>query len=96
MFDRISPPRTLAVFAVACAALSAQVASACPTCKDSLTEQYVAAYGYSIMFMMSMPFLIFASLGLYFYWEVCKARKRQQVEAATQIKTDERLPMASG
>ena len=57
--------------------LCAQIAQACPTCKDSITENYVQAYGWSIMFMMSMPFLIFGSLAGYFYYEVRKARKQR-------------------
>jgi hypothetical protein len=35
----------------------------------------VNAYGWSIVFMMSMPFLILGSLSAYFYYEVCKARR---------------------
>ena len=54
-----------------------QLALACPGCKDNLTEQHVRAYGWSIIFMMSMPFLILGSLSAYFYYEVCKARKLQ-------------------
>jgi hypothetical protein len=57
------------------------LASACPTCKDSLAandpnrETLVRGYFYSIIFMLSMPFLIFTSLCAYFYYEVCKARR---------------------
>jgi hypothetical protein len=32
--------------------------------------------------MISMPFLIFGSLCAYFYWEVCRARKRQTTQPA--------------
>jgi hypothetical protein len=63
------------------------VASACPTCKDNLAQDPAAAnlvrgYAYSIMFMLSMPPLIFGSLCAYFYWEVRKARMRQNQPAA--------------
>jgi hypothetical protein len=57
------------------------VASACPTCKETLAandpnrENLVRGYFYSILFMLSMPFLIFTSLCGYFYYEVCKARR---------------------
>ena len=57
------------------------VASACPTCKDNMAHDPASAnlvrgYAYSIMFMLSMPPLIFGSLCAYFYWEVRKAKAR--------------------
>src|SRR3954452_25093980 len=56
-------------------------ASACPTCKDNMAHDPASAnlvrgYAYSIMFMLSMPPLIFGSLCAYFYWEVRKAKAR--------------------
>lgn len=78
--------RLTAVFA-ACLALAlvvllADFASACPTCKDNLAHDPASAslargLYYSILFMISMPFLIFGSLCGYFYWEVRRARKLQ-------------------
>ncbi|HEY2411048.1 MAG TPA: hypothetical protein VGI40_02325 [Pirellulaceae bacterium] len=55
------------------------VASACPTCKDNMAHDPASAnlvrgYAYSIIFMLSMPPLIFGSLCAYFYWEVRKAK----------------------
>ena len=79
---------------LAVATLAPQVALACPTCKDSLTENYVQAYGMSIIFMMSMPFIIFGALSAYFYYEVRKAR-RQQAETSKAILADETLPVGS-
>ena len=63
------------------------VAEACPTCKNSSVGgenagNLVAGYGWSIIFMMSMPFLILVSLGSYFYYEVCKAKRQQQQSPA--------------
>jgi hypothetical protein len=57
------------------------VASACPTCKDNMAHDPASAnlvrgYAYSIVFMLSMPPLIFGSLCAYFYWEVRKAKAR--------------------
>lgn len=54
----------------------------CPTCKEGLANdpnQLAMARGYqlSILFMMSMPFLIFTGLASYFYYEVRKARAAQ-------------------
>nr|AGC72169.1 hypothetical protein [uncultured bacterium A1Q1_fos_962] len=37
----------------------------------------IRGYFWSIIFMMSMPFLIFGSLGAYFYLQVLKARQAQ-------------------
>lgn len=59
-------------------------AEACPTCKEGLAnadpnhERLVQGYFWSILFMMSMPFLILGGLSTYFYLEVRKARARQQ------------------
>ena len=57
------------------------IASACPTCKESISENggnLVRGYQWSIIFMMSMPFLILGGLGTYFYLEIRRARRRQQ------------------
>lgn len=75
---RFVAPLALAV----CLALAADVALACPTCKDQLAHDPQSAnvargYAMSIIFMLSMPPLIFAGLGSYFYWEVRKARRAQ-------------------
>lgn len=66
--------------------LVADVVLACPTCKDQLAHDPAAAnivrgYFWSILFMLSMPFLILTGLGSYFYYEVCKARSRLAAEA---------------
>jgi uncharacterized membrane protein len=45
---------------------ASSVAMACPTCKDGLNENYVQAYGFSILFMMAMPFTILAAFVFYF------------------------------
>jgi heme/copper-type cytochrome/quinol oxidase subunit 2 len=58
------------------------VSFACPTCKDGLAENdpsgagLVRGYFWSIVFMMSMPFLILAGLSSYFYFEICRARRQ--------------------
>jgi hypothetical protein len=78
----------MVVVLVACNA-----ALACPTCKDQLAHDPESAniargYAYSIVFMLSMPPLIFSSLCAYFYWEVRKARARAAAEPA--------IPLVSG
>lgn len=69
------------------------VATACPTCKDSLAGTdpnhagMVRGYFWSILFMMSMPFLILAGLSTYMYWEVRKARAREAEAAEPLVAT---------
>ena len=76
--------------ALCIALLLADVASACPTCKDALAadpaaENIVRGYAYSIIFMLSMPPLIFGGLSAYFYWEVRRARARQAAIPQTSL-----------
>ncbi|MBB75983.1 MAG: hypothetical protein CMJ75_15865 [Planctomycetaceae bacterium] len=65
------------------------VADACPTCKDALHTDPAQAnlmrgYFWSILFMMSMPFVIFSSLGSYFYFQVRRARLLQSSQVMGQ------------
>jgi len=61
---------------------------ACPTCKQALAENgqsqdgLVRGYFWSILFMMSMPFLIFCGLGYYFGSQVRKGREQQLLAMA--------------
>jgi hypothetical protein len=62
--------------------LAPELAFGCPTCKDNLAPDghltgMARGYAYSILFMLSMPPLIFGGLSAYFYWEVRKARRAQ-------------------
>ncbi len=56
---------------------------ACPTCKEGLAENdpagqaMAAGYFYSILFMMSMPFLILGTFGSCAYWSIRRARGQQ-------------------
>lgn len=64
-----------------------QFADACPTCKESLADgnnqNLVRGFGWSVLFMMSVPFLIVAGLTSYFYYEVRKARRAAGVGATS-------------
>ena len=67
------------IIAIACVLILATVCDACPTCKQGVAEgadheQVIRGYFWSILFMMSMPFVIFTSLCTYFYVLVRKAR----------------------
>ena len=75
-------------FVLACAA----IATGCPTCKESIAHDPNSAnlsrgYFYSIMFMLSAPYLIFGSLAGYFYWQIRKARASQAWENAAEQPT---------
>jgi hypothetical protein len=77
-----TPRIAAALLALAGSLVFASIAVACPTCKDNLASDPASAnlvrgYAYSILFMLSMPPLIFGGLSAYFYWEVCKARAQQ-------------------
>ena len=78
--------KTLAV-CFAATVLVPATALACPTCKDSLggdpaASGMVQGYFWSIVFMMSMPFLILGGISAYFYYEICRARQlRAQADA---------------
>ncbi len=67
-------------------ALLPALAEACPTCKEGLAENDVAGqaaargFAYSIMFMISMPFLIFGSFSSYIFFQVRKANRDQKQE----------------
>ena len=80
--------RIATILAIAAALwLVADVALACPTCKDQLAGDPAAAnivrgYFWSILFMLSMPYLIFLGLGSYFYWQVRQAQARQAAASA--------------
>jgi hypothetical protein len=75
---------------VVCAAIVLSVADAawaCPTCKDSVAQndpQYqsmAAGYYYSILFMLSMPFIIITTFGTFAYRSVKKAQAQRDAAA---------------
>lgn len=76
-------------FLLACAIgiLLSTAAQACPTCKEAVVEGahqagMIRGYFWSILFMMSMPFLIFGSLGAYFYLQVKRAQLADRRDTA--------------
>lgn len=63
-------------------ALAATWAEACPTCKQALAHdpngaEMARGFAYSILFMLSVPYLIFAGLGSYLYWLVKRSRPQR-------------------
>ncbi len=82
-----TPSRSLWIAALAVAVLLAgvQTASACPSCKEALASgsgggDLVSGFFWSILFLLSMPFLLLGSFGLYFYYLVRKARLARAAE----------------
>jgi len=73
-------------------AMLASTATACPTCKDGLAENdaagrtMAAGYFYSILFMMSMPFVIIGTFGGAAYLSIRRARRQ---EASAQLASEQ-------
>jgi hypothetical protein len=65
----------------------ATVASACPTCKEGVDasdpnhKSLALGFYYSILFMMSMPYILLGTLGFVAYNSVKKAKAQQEAEA---------------
>ena len=76
----ISTLRT-AGLALAMVLLLGGIAAACPTCKDAIAQNdpqhqaMVRGYFYSILFMMSMPFIVVGTFGGMAYYTVKRARR---------------------
>jgi hypothetical protein len=71
--------------------LLASVAAACPTCKDSLAQNdpqgrsLAAGISYSIIFMMSMPYIVLATFGSCAYLSIRRAQKaKDALEGGTE------------
>lgn len=67
-----------------------QVAEACPNCKNGMSsnetqaKNMAAGYYYSILFMLSMPFLIITSFSGWMYLAVRKARVEREQQAMSE------------
>ncbi|PQO43004.1 hypothetical protein [Blastopirellula marina] len=66
--------------------LQVSVAEACPTCKAGLGDRYVNAYGWSIIFMMAMPFTLVGAFAAYVFWSI-----RSKAAAAIAAGSDEAI-----
>ena len=74
------------VFSALIALVFVACAEACPTCKEALGNNngsLVRGFGWSIIFMMSVPFLILAGIGSYFFYEIRKARAKAEPRLTT-------------
>jgi uncharacterized paraquat-inducible protein A len=73
----------IAAIVVVLVLMLASVAAACPTCKDGLAQndphgQSIAAgYAYSVVFMMTMPYMLLCTMGSLAYLSIRRARQAQ-------------------
>jgi hypothetical protein len=71
----------LAAVVVVLVLLIASVAAACPTCKEGIAQNdphgkaLAAGYAYSVLFMMTMPYLVLGTVGSCFYISIRRARQ---------------------
>ena len=99
IFNRCLPGRRcrsvaallIAVLSIATVLSIASVAQACPACKQALASTEHARSGdpiqgfmWSILFMMSMPFLLLGGFGTYLWYIVRRARLAAEAQAAAQ------------
>ena len=74
------------LIAVALVVVLTAVASACPTCKEGVDasdpnhQSLAAGFYYSILFMMSMPYILLGTLGFVAYNSVKKAKLNQAAD----------------
>lgn len=107
MHLKIEPPAMTHVRKLALAVLLAlgclglpTAAQACPGCAEAQAGQgpgrvnIVRGYQLSIIFMMSMPFLIVGSFGGYVYYTIYHGRNGSEA-APPSTDTDETTPSAS-
>ena len=78
--------RLLWFAATAALLANASTAAACPFCKEALGAgggDLVNGFFYSILFMLSMPFLILGGISGYLYLLVRRARAARHADAAS-------------
>lgn len=78
-------PTIAALAAFAALLIWAAAAEACPMCKAALgssADAHINAWGISIVFMLSMPFLLVGSFSLYMYVLVRRARAEEAAKQA--------------
>ena len=89
IYNQFEPAVTrwiVAAVIVALVLLIASVAAACPTCKEGLAQNdpqgqaLAAGYAYSVLFMMSMPYIVLGTFASVAYYTIRRARQ-QSAEA---------------
>jgi hypothetical protein len=86
-FEPVIVRWVLIAMAVALVLMIASVAAACPTCKEGLAQNdpqgrsLAAGISYSILFMMSMPYIVLGTFGGLAYLSIRRARLSQEALA---------------
>ncbi len=81
----------IAAIVVVLVLMLASVAAACPTCKDGLAQNdphgqaLAAGYAYSVLFMMSMPYLVLCTMGSMAYLTIRRARNANAAADGVEI-----------
>jgi uncharacterized paraquat-inducible protein A len=90
-FEPVVVRWVVAAIVLALVLLLASVAAACPTCKDGLAQNdphgqaLAAGYAYSVLFMMSMPYLVLCTMGSMAYLAIRRARNANGVAGVAEI-----------
>ena len=92
---------SIALLAIAGTSLFATAAHACPMCNQSIAEQNSLphAYMYSIIFMLTMPAVVFTGIGSFIFFQFRKAAaalpsSEADSDPAPVIESGEREPAA--
>ena len=81
-FEPVVTRWIVAAIVLALVLLIASVAAACPTCKEGLAQNdpqgqsLAAGYYYSILFMMSTPYIVLATFCSCAYYSIRRARQQ--------------------
>ena len=57
-------------------------AEACPTCKDGETAEMARGFYYSILFMISLPFVMLSGFGVYVFFATRQVKAKQKYNQA--------------
>ena len=83
LLNRLTKALLPGIFALALCLFLTAVADACPTCKVALSNHdksrgdMVSGYMWSILFMMSTPYIVLATFGSCAYYSIRRARRNQ-------------------
>ena len=79
------------LLAAALVFITVAVAEACPTCKDGIADadpaaqRMAAGYFYSILFMMSAPFILLGTFGSFAYLSIRRARAEKPAQEVGEL-----------
>jgi hypothetical protein len=88
---RLSLPWLVSVVLLVFFVVGESVARACPMCKAGLAGEHdrlIQAWGVSIVFLLSMPFVLVTSFSAYLYVLVRRARRDEAARRAPNLPVD--------